>query len=60
MIQIFARSWWKDNKPHMGRKTIIRYVSSIDEAREICSKFNDNRTAKQEKTGYKYEFTKNY
>jgi hypothetical protein len=60
--QIFARSFYDgQGKPKIGRKTILWYVDTIEEARRICAKFNDGpRTPTQVRKGYKYEFTSNY
>jgi len=46
--RIFKRKWWKDNpswpdelEPHpTARKTTICYVSTEEEAQEICEKWN--------------------
>jgi len=46
---IFTRTWWKHNpdwpeglEPHMGRKTIIGYANTEEEARAMCKDYNDS------------------
>lgn len=60
-IQIFGRSFYdsKGNRK-IGRKTIITYVDTPDEAIKFCSDFNKNRTAAQVRRSYKYEWTSKF
>lgn len=50
---IFKRAAWKKNpgwpdgwEPHVGRKTYVNTVDSIDEARRICKQHNDARKSR--------------
>lgn len=43
VYRVFHRVWWKRNpdwpnglEPHAGRKTIIGYAASEEEARDMC------------------------
>jgi hypothetical protein len=45
---IFVRTWYRLNpkypnglEPHLGKRSIIDYANTIDEAREICRKYNE-------------------
>ena len=47
--RVFHRVWWKENpaypnslEPHAGRKTTIRIVDSVSEARAMCKVWNAN------------------
>jgi hypothetical protein len=47
MIRVFTRTWWKRNpatpggrEPHAGRKTTIARVTTEEEARAICARWN--------------------
>lgn len=40
-----------------ARKTIIRRNLTLQEARQMCADYNDNRTPAQIESGTKYEFT---
>lgn len=47
MIEIFTRKVWRKNKnwpsgwePHHGRRTHVRYVETVEEARDICTEAN--------------------
>lgn len=58
MYTVFGRTWWDaKGNPKPGRKTIIRKVSTIEKAREVCRAYNDNRSKKEIERGYKLEFT---
>lgn len=48
MFTCFHRTWWKKNKnwpggrePGAGRKTFICTASTLEEARAICTQWND-------------------
>jgi hypothetical protein len=48
--RIFTRTWWRVNKnwpegrePSPGRKRTVRYVNTIEEARQFCSEYNRAR-----------------
>ena len=49
MYRVFTRTWWKQNpswpggrEPGAGRKTTIaRNVQTVDEARAICTRYNE-------------------
>ena len=48
-FKVFTRTWWKVNKewpnglePHMGRKKVIGYASSFEQAKQMCDEFNNN------------------
>ena len=63
MYTIFTRAWWRINhaypnklEPHAGRKTWIKEVNTIEEAREFCLESNKNRPASWLKLSRKYEF----
>lgn len=55
-IRIFKRSVWKRNKDWPGgwepkgdgRKTTVKFTDSIEEAREICCKHNNQRKSQGE------------
>jgi len=70
--RVFARNFWREETNIYGQKklvpelkpmdkcTTLYTVDTIEEAREICKEFNEGpRTPKQERLGYKYEFTSN-
>jgi len=50
MYHVFHRTWWRDNpswpnglEPHAGEKTyLVRYVTSLNEAIELCREYNDS------------------
>lgn len=49
MYRVFKRRFWKDNprwpnglEPHLGRKTIIGYVKTEEEAIQMCRDYNKN------------------
>jgi hypothetical protein len=48
-----ARNWEEFSS---ANKRIIRKGLTREQARSICSKFNDNRTDLQRKSGVAYEF----
>lgn len=63
MYKVFTRTFWKVNKtggwpdnlePHLGRKTTITTVATIDAARDVCRVWNANN--KPGKLGRKAEF----
>lgn len=61
--QIFTRTWWKTNpswpegkEPHVGTKRHVKYVNTIEEARDFCSEANRTRPASWNKLSRKYEF----
>lgn len=64
MYTIFTRTWWKINtstkrlEPKAGRRTHHAYASTIDEARSICTEYNNQERIKSNKLGLKAEFTK--
>lgn len=65
MYEIFTRTWWKENKdwprglkPCPGPKRRVACVSTEDEAREFCRNANNHRTQKQERLGFKHEYTR--
>jgi hypothetical protein len=44
---IFTRTWWKENKewpnglePHAGRKKVIGFAQTEEEAQTICKEWN--------------------
>lgn len=50
MYHVFTRTWYeytngrnqKDGlTPHPGRKNTVRYVNTIEEARELCESINN-------------------
>lgn len=59
--EIFKRTWWKKNanypgglEPHCGRKTHVKYVYGIEEARKVCAEINS--TLEGRKLSLKAEF----
>lgn len=64
-FQVFTRTWWKINskwpnklEPQMGRKTIIGYYDTREQARQKCSEINAALEAdKSNKLGRKAEYT---
>ena len=63
--QIFKRRWWKEDPrrpgcliPHLGRKTILTYVSTYEEAQTFCQDYNAKN--KPGRYSLKAEFTSNY
>jgi hypothetical protein len=67
MYTIFTRTWWRINhnypnklEPKAGRKTYIKEVNTIEEAREFCIENNKNRPSSWLKLSRKYEFTEGH
>ena len=69
MIQVFTRTWWKENpkwpdnrKPSIGRKKILHYVETVEEAQKICDEWNRNNAElpSNKKLGRMAEFTNDY
>ena len=63
MYQVFYRTWWRFNEkgekiPHVGRKTVIGYVKSEEQARSSCKNWNDRNEDKR--TGKKAEYSSKY
>lgn len=61
--QVFVRNWWKsDGKggliPGPGRKTILGYVNSEQDARSACKEYND--THEPGPLSRKAEYTSKY
>jgi len=54
---VFQRSCKSFEDLGRARKKIIRRNLTIEEARQMCANFNDNRTPAQIKAGTKCEFT---
>lgn len=54
--RVFRRSARNFEEFARARKTTIRRNLTREEARQMCSDFNDNRTPAQERAGTKYEF----
>lgn len=61
--RVFKRTWWKRNKtcpdglePHCGKKTTLRIVDSIEEARCFCEVFNKQEYIRKHPLSLKAEF----
>ena len=47
MFQVFNRTWWRSDGrggrvPGSGRKTVMGYANTEEEARAMCKEYNDN------------------
>ena len=64
--QVFTRNWWKyeyrngkkEIVPGPGRKTILGYTNSEQDARTVCKEYND--THKPGPLSRKAEYTSSY
>jgi len=52
MYKVFHRTWWRENpdwpdglEPHAGKKTMIGYASTEEDAQAICQKYNTENPA---------------
>lgn len=54
---VFSRSCRTWDEFATARRRTIRRGLTIEEARQMCADFNDNRSSAQVKRGTKYEFT---
>lgn len=65
-FQVFTRTWWRWEKtpqgrvkvPHFGKKSILGYTETKEEAQEMCKKYNDNNDPGE--LSRKAEFTSDY
>ena len=55
--KVFRRSATNWESFAEARKTIIRRNLTLQEARQMCANYNDNRNPALIKAGTKYEFT---
>jgi hypothetical protein len=55
--KVFSRSATSWESFATARKTVKRRGLSLQQAREMCAGYNDNRTQAQIRRGTKYEFT---
>lgn len=54
---VFSRSCRNWDEYVTARRKTVRHGLTIEEARQMCADFNDNRSSVQVKRGMKYEFT---
>ena len=57
MFLVFKRSARSFDELVSARKTKVRKVETLEQARQLCREFNDNRTKAQVARGTKMEFT---
>jgi hypothetical protein len=65
IYRVFSRTWWKDNpswlnglEPCPGRKRFLKGKFTLEDARRMCARLNaEPVTARQERLGFKWEFT---
>lgn len=66
---IFHRTWWKKNpnfpgglEPEMGRKTLIGYAETQDQARKMCEEWQADfdRSHRSNKLSRKAEWTSHF